>query len=483
MSEQVLLAGPADVEGWRRAARRLIRRDVPPEAVAWHVAGEAGAGDLFATEAPDMPSQAPHFLVPRAFLELTDQALLHRDPARFALMYRLLWRLRQQRRLIERDSDADIVQARRWEKAVRRDIHKMHAFVRFRAVAGEEPEHFIAWYEPDNHIVAAAVPFFVRRFANMPWTILTPAVSADWDGARLRFGPGATLADAPADDVLEELWRGYYASTFNPARLNPRMMKREMPVRFWRNLPEASLIGSLMGEADRRARAMVQQQGEAMALARREAPAKTDDVPTGRPTIAGLRARAADCRACPLWEPATQTVFGEGPEAAELVIVGEQPGDQEDIQGKPFVGPAGQLLDRALGEIGLDRSRVYVTNAVKHFKFVPRGKRRIHQKPGSLEIRACHSWLEQEIAAIQPGHIVAMGATAVQAVFGQAMPITGNRGRWLELPDGRRGLITVHPSYLLRLPDEAAKAAEYRRFVDDLRQALPYAGDGRVVGE
>jgi len=153
------------------------------------------------------------------------------------------------------------------------------------------------------------------------------------------------------------------------------------------------------------------------------------------------------------------------------MLVGEQPGDKEDIAGKPFVGPAGQMLDRALQEAGIDRNKAYVTNAVKHFKFLARGKFRLHQKPTTPEIKACRPWYERELAAIKPDLVVAMGATAAQSVFGKITPINRNRGRLIDLDDGTRALVTVHPSYLLRLPDEDAKAREYERFVDDLRIA------------
>lgn len=184
-----------------------------------------------------------------------------------------------------------------------------------------------------------------------------------------------------------------------------------------------------------------------------------------------LREQAADCRACPLWKDATQTVFGEGPQHASLMLVGEQPGDKEDLAGKPFVGPAGQMLDRALEQAGIARNKVYVTNAVKHFKFVPRGKIRLHQKPNTSEIRACRQWYERELSSIKPDLVVAMGATAAQSVFGKITPINRNRGRVIELDDSTRVLVTVHPSYLLRLPDADAKALEYQRFVDDLKLA------------
>ena len=187
--------------------------------------------------------------------------------------------------------------------------------------------------------------------------------------------------------------------------------------------------------------------------------------------IRALRAEAADCRACPLWKDATQTVFGEGPQNAQIMLVGEQPGDKEDLAGKPFVGPAGKMLDRALEEAGIDRSKVYVTNAVKHFKFVPRGKIRLHQKPNTPEIRACRSWYERERVALKPALVIAMGATAAQSVFGKITPINKSRGRLINLENDLVALVTVHPSYLLRLPD-AIKKREYRRFVRDLTIAV-----------
>jgi DNA polymerase len=192
---------------------------------------------------------------------------------------------------------------------------------------------------------------------------------------------------------------------------------------------------------------------------------------TTSPSLKILRQQAADCRACPLWKNATQTVFGEGPQNAQIMLVGEQPGDKEDLAGKPFVGPAGLMLDRALEEAGIDRKRTYVTNAVKHFKFVPRGKIRLHQKPTTPEIKACRQWYERELISIRPDLVVAMGATAAQSVFGKMTPINKNRGRLIDLADGIKALVTVHPSYLLRQPDAEAKAREYARFIADLKIA------------
>ena len=191
---------------------------------------------------------------------------------------------------------------------------------------------------------------------------------------------------------------------------------------------------------------------------------------------AALREEAAGCTRCHLFRHATRTVFGEGPVDARLLLVGEQPGDQEDLVGRPFVGPAGQMLDRALGEAGIDRARTYVTNAVKHFKFLPRGKRRLHQKPDGPEIEACRWWLDRERLLVRPAVTVALGATAARALIGKVVTITATRGRPIALPDGGDGWVTIHPSYLLRIEDKAAAAREYARFVEDLRGARQRAG-------
>lgn len=192
---------------------------------------------------------------------------------------------------------------------------------------------------------------------------------------------------------------------------------------------------------------------------------------SGRPNdkIDNLRREAASCQACPLWKDATQTVFGEGPPTAGIMFVGEQPGDREDREGHPFVGPAGQLLNKALAEAGVDREHVYVTNAVKHFKFEPRGKRRLHKRPNAGEIKICRRWLFDEIDAIGPQLIVALGATAAQSLAGRAIPVQVNRGKILDGTNGLRIFMTIHPSALLRLRDEEEKRSGYASFVNDLR--------------
>jgi len=387
----ITLDSETDFDGWRTAARNFVLNGVKPADVTWRV--KSKQPELFAPQAELLPTEPARantsFNVPAKFVELAQSAILHRDINRFAILYRLLWRLRGHHDLMSVATDPDVALVTAMKRAVRRDEHKMQAFVRFREV-GRVNTHFVAWFEPEHHVVELTAPFFARRFADMPWSILTPDVCAHWDGHAVSITPGVSKAEAPTGDRLEETWRRYYASIFNPARLKVKAMQTEMPKRYWRNLPEASLIKPLIESAERTASAMI-----ANAATAPHKPQKRQESMARKPADDGietLREEAAGCRACLLWEDATQTVFGEGPQTAQVMLVGEQPGDKEDLAGKPFVGPAGQMLDRALEEAGIDRSKVYVTNAVKHFKFVPRGKIRLHQKPSTAEITACRPW-------------------------------------------------------------------------------------------
>lgn len=215
--------------------------------------------------------------------------------------------------------------------------------------------------------------------------------------------------------------------------------------------------------------------GRAESRARGTGPAVPELIPN-RPTLTAVRDAAKDCRACDLYKRGTQTVFGEGPRKAEVMMVGEQPGDAEDLAGHPFVGPAGRLLDRALDEAGIDRKIVYVTNVVKHFKWEPRGKRRIHAKPNGAEIAACRPWLETEIALVKPRVLVCLGATAAQALLGSSFKVTRQRGTFVPSPLAPRVTATVHPSSILRAPDEESRRAEMKRFVDDLKRVAAELG-------
>ena len=450
----VVLRHQVDFEGWRGAARALALQGVPPEQTVWSV---EEAGDLFAEA--HAPAEGA-FSVPRAIVELAQTVIQANDPARFALLYALIWRAhRGEKHILADAADPLVARLSRLSAAVRRDTHKMRAFLRFREVNEDGITRHVGWFEPDHYIVEANAAFFVRRFVTMGWSILTPYRSAHWDGETLRLAAGANRADVPDDDRLEAYWRAYFAAIFNPARVKVAAMTSEMPKKYWHNLPEAAAIPDLIRAARARTEAMVEEPVFSPPKAARQAP----------PAVSG-RDDLAACRRCDLWRFATQAVAGEGPPTARVMLVGEQPGDQEDLAGRPFVGPAGQVLDRALAEAGLDRGALYITNAVKHFKFEARGKRRIHVSPSTPEIEICRFWLDQERAAVNPAVIVFVGASAARAVLGRAVTISRERGQAIPLAGGI-ALVTVHPSYLLRLPDERAKAEVYTGFVADLRMA------------
>jgi DNA polymerase len=468
MAFAVALPGPTDFDAWRKAARGLIGASVAPEQVTWHIAGEAP--DLFAETPP--PAGDAALAVPRAFVELAGIAIRHSDPERFALLYRALWRITHgEHALMQVATDADVVRLTEMAKAVKRDAHKMHAFVRFRQVTTDEGVRHVAWFEPDHHIEEAEAGFFIRRFAGMKWSIVTPKRSVHWDGEALTSGPGGRREEVPPDDAVEPLWRTYYAAIFNPARLKPGAMRAEMPRKYWRNLPETAEIPRLMAEARRRVAAMVERGGSApnpRPQRRVEAGTMPDDAD---PLAALARELAGRNDLPPFAHRATQAVFGEGPVGAALMFVGEQPGDEEDIQGKPFVGPAGRMFDNALAEAKVPRDETYVTNAVKHFKFAPAGKRRLHQSPDAGDIAYYRPFLLREVGIVRPRLLVALGATALRALTGKAMPVMKLRGTTVEGPHGLPVFATVHPSFLLRLPAQAEKQREYRRFVEDLRAA------------
>ncbi|HEX2561270.1 UdgX family uracil-DNA binding protein [Phenylobacterium sp.] len=473
----VRLRSETDFDGWRRAARALRTEGVAPEAVVWTVDGE---GDLFAESQATPAAAAPAFTVPKDFVELAQEAILHRSDERFALMYRVLWRLGAEPNLMHIVTDPDVARLRDLARNVDKAAHKMKAFVRFRLVSDpDQPETYAAWFEPAHRVAEKVAPFFARRFTNVRFSILTPDVCVHWDGERLGFSPGSDPADAPAHDSLEDYWRTYYAAIFNPARLKVAQMQKEMPKRYWRNLPEARLIPELIEAAESRTAAMVatpptEPSRRIVRQAARVSRDATYDgtVPT---TLEEVWGGVQVCRRCELYREGTQGVAGEGPKSARLMFVGEQPGDQEDLAGKPFVGPAGKVLDRALDEAGVPRAETFVTNAVKHFRHELRGKRRLHKTPDASHVEACRWWLDAERAIVRPRVIVALGGTAALSVFGKPMAIGKFRQQAIQLPDQAQGVVTYHPSYLLRVPDAEAKAKAFAMFVDDLKFAWKLA--------
>ena len=468
----VMLDTHADFPGWQAQARDFCAASVPPEALRF-VPPDRDADTLpFAQKA--LPAGRRRVVASREFVERAERAVCVADPTRYDRLYRLLWRLQEQPSLMRNTVDDDV----RWlveaDKAVRRDRHKFHAFVRFRKVGerSDGRERFMAWFEPSHYTVELSTPFFTRRFPNMDWAIVTPYRTAVWDGESLQFGPGGTKSDVPAEDALEEAWTTYYANIFNPARLKIAAMKAEMPVKYWNNLPEAALIPQLIEGAKERERSHMDSLNYSPNPLADKATYQPDetDPNLAPPDVAAIWEQVDICRRCDLWEGATQGVAGVGPDDARLMIVGEQPGDKEDLAGAPFVGPAGKVLDQALEEAGLSREESYVTNAVKHFKYEVRGKRRIHKNPSAGEIKACNVWLEREFELVKPEIVLCLGGSAARAVNGRPIKVGENRGRVLTREDGLKFFITSHPSYILRVQQYEDEPKAYPQMVADLKR-------------
>ncbi len=403
--------------------------------------------------------------ISRDMMRLIQCIAHYRDPGRWELMYRLVWRsLTENPLLLEDKADPDVRRAFLMERAVNRECHKMHAFVRFREVEGlAGGKSYFAWFEPEHDILRRASPFFARRFPNMSWTIATPDGAAVHEDGQLRFVDSPDRAHLPAADALEPLWRAYYRSICNVARINPVVMRREMPQRYWKNLPEAAEIAPLVRDGR-----------SAFARRQREKDDSLESMPRAvELALARLPPPAqgpAACRRCDIWRHATQAVTGEGPKDAAIMLVGEQPGDEEDLRGRPFVGPAGQILDNALHAAGLPRESLFITNSVKHFKWEPRGKRRLHKRPDASEITACRFWLDAEIRNVAPRIIVALGATAMRAVLGITDSLASVRGQEMGHSSGARVLCTYHPSAILRVQGDEGAALRHS-LVEDLKRA------------
>ena len=427
------LADDSDWNTWRRAARAFVLKNVEPDALSWAVGGEGST----------VPEVEGGFTLPRALVSLLARAFQAREPERFGLLYTLVWRAHAGLLSLEDTDDPDTRIARHWAYAVRADAHRMRAHLRYLPVAFNGQPHFLGWYEPEHFVLEANARLLARRDPALSFSLVTPDGTAHRDTRGLRFGAG--LKNPGDDETLLAWWDSHHETIL--AAAHPGF-----------GLPEAE---------------------------ERDEAARPPDLPALGPVVlparasgatAALAREASHCERCELWKPATQTVFGEGPAGARAMFIGEQPGDQEDIAGRPFVGPAGQLLDEMLEEAGIDRRQIYITNAVKHFKFTPRGQRRIHQPPSPEEIRVCRAWLDAERAAVNPALLVLLGGSAGRAVLGRAVAVTRERGQVFTLPDGGSAFLTVHPSYLLRLPDPAARAREREALLRDLRTVRELIG-------
>ena len=371
---RIVLANETDWEGWRKATRSLVLAGVAPEDVRWSVRSHDEAVD-------PLQEESGSFGVSRALINLASLAIQARDPERFDLLYRLVWRANAG----EKADAAELRHAQGLAFAVRAEAHKMRTLLRYLPVPEGNLTRYLGWYEPSHFVLEANAQLIARRFPELTLSILTPDGAAHWDGAELRFSTGAAREAVSDDDALQSWWQRHHAGLLRDARVGTA-------------LPEAEQLDEAPRPPDRPALGPV------------VLPLHSD------PPLQEAMHEASDCRRCHLHEPATQTVFGEGPAHAKLLFVGEQPGDQEDVIGRPFVGPAGQIMDRAMEEAGIDRRTVYITNAVKHFKFEPRGKRRIHKTPEAPEIQACRFWLDVELVRLRPKLVVAMGGTAARVV-------------------------------------------------------------------
>ena len=473
-------------EDWRAKARTLLLAGVSPNEVIWEEPGQNGLFPSEFTLPPPKKNQPP--IVSREFLLLAKTISYHNSYQKWALLYRTLWRLTLggETHLLKITTDPDILSLLRMRKEISRDIHKMHAFVRFKKTGDDmksEREQFMAWFEPDHRIMPLTAQFFQKRFTSMDWSIFTPTGSASWDGKTLTLGPGVDKVEVPKEE-LDELWRGYYKSIFNPARLKVKAMQAEMPKKYWHNLPESNLIESLISESRHRVQEMHKETLRSATSGGKNPYLKHLRNLTShdknivlnpnehiRQPLSRLRELATCCQACPLHENATGTVLGEGPADAKIMIVGEQPGDQEDLLGRPFVGPAGKLLDHFLTKIGIEIKECYLTNAVKHFKFIPRGKQRLHQSPNLDEISRCKPWLIGEIKEIKPRIVILLGSTATRSLIGTHFKITQQRGIITGTGLAAKVIATVDPSYLLRIKDSQRQQHEKTLFLKDLQLA------------
>lgn len=465
---------------WRVVARELLMHEVAPELVTWNQVGVLDA-DLF-SGAPDLAPSAdnvpagltpirqapPHLLrIPRALMDMLQSAACCRVPDRWAFLYRVIWRWQHGEHDVQSPADADGARLHAMVKAVRREEHDMHAYIRFRERPLDAgPPQFAAWFEPRHDVLPQVAEHFKHRMGGVTWMIGTPEASVMWDGASLHHTGPLMKSAADLDDAGEALWLTYYRSIFNPARVNAQLMQSHIPSRFWKSLPEGAIVPSMVSNAELGARST----GQAQAVGRKSG-ATIPIAPADAQPERQQPSKLDECRRCDLWQYATQAVGGAGPKKAQIMLVGEQPGDQEDLAGEAFIGPAGKLLDRVFEAAGLERRAIYLTNAVKHFKWEPRGKRRLHKTPAQREVEACHYWLDKELAAVKPKVIVALGATALKSVLGSGSAKLGESlGKAIRHED--RWVVTVyHPSYILRVPDEATKQAAFKVMVDGLKLA------------
>ncbi|MBD63725.1 MAG: hypothetical protein CME62_00835 [Halobacteriovoraceae bacterium] len=446
-----------EISDFKKYVRYFISKKTSPSEINW------GQSEKLLFDESLSLSDVPGGIelnVSRDYSQLVKRLSMLRGPERWALLYKILYRLKfENKNLLNLPSDPDIRQAHIYLKSIARDIHKMHAFVRFKKI-DEPSEKYVAWHGPEHKILRAGAPFFKDRFGDKPWSIFTPDESAHWDGTKLFYSEGMSFDDFKHKDDWDEVWKDYYRSIYNPARLNIKMMKQEMSPKYWKSMPEAEIIEELIKNTpDQLQKAAASQWFEA----------KVDK----DSTLDEIQFALSNCTACPLYEKATQAVPGSGPVDAKLVILGEQPGDLEDTQGRPFVGPSGALLMDILSQSGIDSSQIYFTNTVKHFSFRENAKgERIHRSPTGKQIHACKPWLEAELNQIKPRVILALGVTAATAVLGKKPKLSQERGEIFSTKYAKNIIISWHPSSILRTENAELKRMKKNQLAEDIQRAF-----------
>lgn len=445
-------------ESWRKNARTLLEDKIHFDDVVWQT---TTTGSLFDFMPDDHRPKTSTIKIPREFIKDAAFVSTYNDDSTWSLLYRLLYRIAyEQKDLMDNPLDNDVLDFHRRMKLVGRDLHKMHAFVRFKEIKHNDESIYMAWHRPDHRILKFSAPFFTDRFNGMNWIIFTEDESMSWINNELSFGPGISQKEAEAYDETEELWKTYYASTFNPARLKVKMMKSELPVRHWATLPEAQLIDGLIKEAPYMVDRFIETQRTSAVAS----------IPVNVSSLSELRTALPNCSACTICSKATNPVFGEGPSDADIVFVGEQPGAEEDIAGSPFVGPAGRLFMEALAKADIQRSDVYLTNAVKAFKWKDQDGFRKHVNPSSFEISACRPWVKAELEMIRPKILVCLGASAAQSVFGKVMKVNDSHGKVFQTALSDYTVILPHPSAILRMSNLEEKTRMLEQFENDIAE-------------
>lgn len=432
-------------ESWKNQARESLKNSIEPEEVSFQSLGDTqlsiGFGEALKRVKEKRNTTEYNFKISRSVLSFLKYISCNKSESRWKQMYTLVYRINNgERDLLEDPSDSLTNSLKLMHQQVRRDRHKMTAFVRFR----ETPDRrYFAFYRPEHYITELSSSFFKKRFGEMDWTIATPHRTARWFNSNLSFSAGLPEDPFEGKDNFEDLWCDYYASIFNPARVKVSAMKNEMPTKYWSTMPETKLISKLIYDAPARVNAMQSKRVSAARL-----PVLT--------SLSGLHSALQSCDACDLAKLGTKVVSGEGSAEAKIMLIGEQPGDNEDRQGKCFVGPAGQLLNSILESVGINRSEIYLTNAVKHFNHTLRGELRLHARPKGAHINCCKPWMEKEIELLKPKVIVLMGTTAAQSVLGKRVPIKDLLFKTLKRYKALC-FVTYHPSAILRAATDEKK--------------------------